>query len=56
MTALVIPQLNVNRVRITTQDKKVVVDNDTRKTLAQAGLQQGDKLVWKDLGPQICQL
>lgn len=44
---------DVNRLRITTADKKVALDNDPRKTAASVNLKDGDELHWKDLGPQI---
>lgn len=46
-------QRDVNRLKITTADKKGL-ENDPRQTVASAGLKNGDELVWKDLGPQIC--
>lgn len=49
------PQRDVHRLKITTADKKVVIDNDPRKTVASLNLQNGDELHWKDLGPQICE-
>lgn len=49
------PQLSVHRVRLQSQDKKQAVPNDDKKTLASLSwLQDGDMLLYKDLGPQIC--
>ncbi|GAA5871081.1 hypothetical protein JCM1840_007585 [Sporobolomyces johnsonii] len=44
-------KLNVHRQRITTPDKKVLDDDD--KPLTEYGVQDGDTLEIKDLGPQI---
>lgn len=45
-------QLDVNRQRITTVDKKVVLEND-EQLLTDSGVKSGDQLEIKDLGPQI---
>lgn len=45
-------QLDVNRQRITTLDKKVPLDTD-EQLLADLGVKSGDQLEIKDLGPQI---
>ncbi|ORZ06905.1 3-oxo-5-alpha-steroid 4-dehydrogenase-domain-containing protein [Absidia repens] len=45
-----LPKYTPDRQRITTQDKKVLVDD---KSLADLGLKDGDTLQFKDLGPQI---
>lgn len=45
-------QLDVNRQRITTVDKKVVLENDDQ-LLTDLGVKSGDRLEIKDLGPQI---
>lgn len=47
-------QRDINRLKITTADKKITIDNDPRKTVASLNLKSGDELLWKDLGPQIC--
>jgi very-long-chain enoyl-CoA reductase len=46
---------SIHRVRLRTanDDKKANIDNDPAKTLQQAGLKDGDSLVYKDLGPQV---
>ena len=44
---------SIHRVRLRTDDKKVVIDNDPAKTLQEAGLKDGDSLIYKDLGPQV---
>ncbi|MBW0469274.1 hypothetical protein O181_008989 [Austropuccinia psidii MF-1] len=44
-------KLDPLRQRLTTVDKKVLDDDD--KTLAEYGLQEGDDILFKDLGPQI---
>jgi very-long-chain enoyl-CoA reductase len=45
-------QLDVNRQRITTVDKKVPLDTD-EQLLTDLGVKSGDQLEIKDLGPQI---
>lgn len=44
---------SIHRVRLRTNDKKTTIDNDPAKTLQQAGLKDGDSLIYKDLGPQV---
>lgn len=45
-------QLDVNRQRITTVDKKVLLEQD-EQLLTDLGVKSGDQLEIKDLGPQI---
>ncbi|KAL7009680.1 3-oxo-5a-steroid 4- dehydrogenase [Cystobasidiomycetes sp. EMM_F5] len=46
-------RLNINRIRLTTADKKTVLVNDAKKTLTDANLHDGDALIYKDLGLQM---
>ena len=45
--------MSVHRQRLSTLDKTGLGDDD--KTFAQVGLNEGDVVQIKDLGPQICQ-
>jgi len=45
-----LPKYYPDRQRLTTVDKKVLEEG---KTLAEAGVKDGDELVFKDLGPQV---
>jgi len=53
--AYILVQLNIHRIRITSSDKKVVIDNDARKTIREYHLKNHESLLWKDLGPQVCE-
>ncbi|EFP76530.2 uncharacterized protein PGTG_02971 [Puccinia graminis f. sp. tritici CRL 75-36-700-3] len=45
-------RLDPSRQRLTTADKKVL--DDPQKSLGDYGLKEGDQILFKDLGPQIC--